>query len=469
METKYQFKLKEPNSIAVTSIRFQFYKDGHRFVFGTGKGIIPELWNFETQRPQTKDKRKNLIRKYKNRFPTLSLDLQNIDARLENIITETKSFFALKEEQNITADLKELKDFLKLRFDTKNTAKRSLNGHKLFLQEILSKFVIGITTGEITVKGSGKRYTPESVKTYRNLLSQYMKYQDTRKTKFQITDLSKEVYDSFLNYFNSKLYSVNTTAKHLRHFKVVINHELTYIKDENYKLEKKGLEPILTAIDIAKIDSSLKHFTLKQMTTTQVALTENELKRLYNLDLSSIPHFELARDVFLCGCYTSLRFNRYSVIGPEHYKKRIGGDVIEIIQRKTNNKVTIPVRPELKAILKKYDFKLPKTYEQKVNKYIKEICKMAQINEVIEVIRSKGNNNNTITQKPKYELVKTHTARRTGATLMYQSGMTHKDVMAITGHKSITSFEKYLRVPKEEILLRMKKGKFFKGNLLKSS
>ena len=44
-----------------------------------------------------------------------------------------------------------------------------------------------------------------------------------------------------------------------------------------------------------------------------------------------------------------------------------GQQVIDLKQQKTGNHVVIPVRPELQAILEKYDNRLPRTYEQKVN------------------------------------------------------------------------------------------------------
>ena len=44
-----------------------------------------------------------------------------------------------------------------------------------------------------------------------------------------------------------------------------------------------------------------------------------------------------------------------------------GQQVIDLKQQKTGNHVVIPIRPELQAILEKYDNRLPRTYEQKVN------------------------------------------------------------------------------------------------------
>ena len=85
---------------------------------------------------------------------------------------------------------------------------------------------------------------------------------------------------------------------------------------------------------------------------------------------------------------------------------------------------------------------VPKGY--KINDYIKRIGEIAEINELIEVETSKGG----VTQKtyvPKYKLIQTHTARRTGATLMYLAGMNVFNICAMTGHTSIKMLKKYIK------------------------
>ena len=57
---------------------------------------------------------------------------------------------------------------------------------------------------------------------------------------------------------------------------------------------------------------------------------------------------------------------------------------------KTGERVIIPIRPELLSILEKYDYTLPKTYEQKVNSRIKEVVKKAKITELVQIEATKG-------------------------------------------------------------------------------
>ena len=113
-------------------------------------------------------------------------------------------------------------------------------------------------------------------------------------------------------------------------------------------------------------------------------------------------------------------------------------------------------------ILAKYENNLPKTYEQKLNKYIKEVAKMAEITEPIEVEQMENGRlvKNVV---PKNELVKTHTARRSGATNMYLAGIPAISIMKITGHKTEREFMKYIKASEEETAIELMNHPYFSG------
>ena len=124
---------------------------------------------------------------------------------------------------------------------------------------------------------------------------------------------------------------------------------------------------------------------------------------------------------------------------------------INIRQQKTGARVSIPVSSDLRAILEKYDFNLPHLEDQVINRYLKDICRCAGLTEDVEIVETNGGNPVRV-RKPKYELVHTHTARRTGATLMYLSGMDVYDIIKITGHTSPVMLRKYIKADKLEVL-----------------
>ena len=104
----------------------------------------------------------------------------------------------------------------------------------------------------------------------------------------------------------------------------------------------------------------------------------------------------------------------------------------------------IPAKRELIDILNKYDFNIPKIDQNTLNSHIKEIAKMAGLIERC-----------TSTMQPKYELISSHTARRTGATLMYLAGVDAYDICSITGHSSIKMLNKYIKAKELEVAKKL--------------
>ena len=139
-----------------------------------------------------------------------------------------------------------------------------------------------------------------------------------------------------------------------------------------------------------------------------------------------------------------------------------GQRVIDLKQQKTGNHVVIPVRPELQAILDKYENRLPKSYEQKVNKFIKEVARETGITEKIEVSYVENGEKKTHLVE-KCDLVKTHTARRSGATNMYLAGLPTIAIMKITGHKTEKEFMKYIKITEEQTAMELMNHPYFSG------
>lgn len=151
-----------------------------------------------------------------------------------------------------------------------------------------------------------------------------------------------------------------------------------------------------------------------------------------NTDLEGKQTLEITRDIFLIGCYTAQRFSDYSRIKSEQVRTLTNGHkVIDIIQQKTGEKVTAPVHWKLEIILEKYNWTTPHILEQKLNERIKDVGKKAKINQPVNIEQIKGGSK-TIKSIPKHYLIKTHTARRTGATNMYLAGIPILDIMKIT-------------------------------------
>jgi integrase len=97
-----------------------------------------------------------------------------------------------------------------------------------------------------------------------------------------------------------------------------------------------------------------------------------------------------------------------------------------------------------------------------MNIYLKELCQRAGFSERIELGRTKGGLRETRVLE-KWELVTTHTARRSFATNAFLAGVPTISIMKITGHKSESVFMKYIKVSTEQNALLLLQHPHFSG------
>lgn len=288
------------------------------------------------------------------------------------------------------------------------------------------------------------RYGYSTIKNYKGFIVQFDEFCKARRKRYNFNDIDIKFYDDFVAWFTTKDYSVNTIGRHVKELKIIMRAAREEGLHDNGTIESRKFRVLTAEVD-------------------NIYLTESEIKAISDLDLSGDRHKEVARDVFVVGCYTAQRFSDYSAINEGNIRTLEGGQtVIDLKQQKTGNHVVIPARPELLEILAKYDKRLPKSYEQKVNKYIKEVAREAGITEKIEISYvENGEKKTRIVEK--CDLVKTHTARRSGATNMYLAKIPTIAIMKITGHKTEKEFMKYIKITEEETAMELMNHPYFSG------
>jgi integrase len=119
-------------------------------------------------------------------------------------------------------------------------------------------------------------------------------------------------------------------------------------------------------------------------------------------------------------------------------------------QEKSDHWVVIPLRKEAKIIFShQFRERIPNLTNPEFNRHIKTIGKLAGLYQTIKFSYKKGNKNIEVI-KPKYDLITSHTARRSFCTNEFLAGTPVKLIMKISGHKSEKDFYKYIRVTPEE-------------------
>lgn len=408
----------------------------------TQEKIFPEHWSAKTGGFKL-----NIV--YTPTFTEKTrLSIERRLVELKQFINEEKS----KPKGNVT------KEWLKtiiLKYYNRSTGDENLNGY-------IERFINEIKSHKRLIKG--KYYSYSTIKNYVGFQTQFNEFQgiytDERIQELKendeplrpqrimnFEDITIDFYNDFLRFFNDKNYSPNTIGRHIKHLKVIMRQSREEGLHNNTEFQRKSFEAMAVPVD-------------------NIYLNEDELKAMFDLDLTATPHLEVARDVFLCGCYTAQRYSDYSHLSKENIKSYSGNKVIELVQQKTGEKCIIPIRPELNYILQKYKFDLPKTHEQKVNKHIKVVAKMAGIDEIIYYEENRGGMD--VKKKvAKCDLIKTHTARRSGCTNMYLAGIPTIDIMKISAHKTEREFLKYIKVTKEQTAISLASHPYFIGSTLK--
>ena len=211
----------------------------------------------------------------------------------------------------------------------------------------------------------------------------------------------------------------------------------------------KALSTLKTVLAYAgktgiKVNDNYKGFSIKREKLEVIALNETEFAALLNMDLSKNKRLAQVRDVFCFSCASGLRISDMQQLRREHIKR----DEISFTVKKTKTELTVPLNGITSKILDRYKEHhkpLPLISSQKLNTYIKELCKEAKIDEPIEIVRFRGSKKETQTF-PKYELIHLHTGRKTFCTLSLEKGMSAEQVMSISGHTDYKSFKRYVDV-----------------------
>lgn len=275
---------------------------------------------------------------------------------------------------------------------------------------------------------SGKKIEYRTIQKYETVFAVLQEFGKEYPRKIDFDTMDLDFYGDFTEYLtNRKKFAANNVGKYIQTLKTFLNEATA-----------KGIN--------VKADYKSRRFKVVKESADSIYLDESELQRLYEFDLSKNVRLERVRDLFLVGCWTGLRFSDLTNISPEHVREGI----IRIEQSKTGGKVVIPCHPIVKAIMNKYSGNLPRAISnQKMNDYLKELCRLSGMVELVHKSITKAGVRITQTFE-KWELVSTHTARRSFATNAYKMDVPTITIMKITGHRTEKAFLSYIKLSEEE-------------------
>lgn len=363
--------------------------------------VNPKHWDADSMRLKPKVKSAAQINK------TLDTLYQNI----EDIITinySKKELFTSEYFKSIYYDL------------IGNDAKKK----KIDILEFMHEYTKALTSEKKTIKGYQTTYKK---------ICEFLEDVKFKKNLFY-TDINDKWIIDFTNYLqnheNQKL-SAPTINKYLTNLKVVLrkyseeNSIFNVPKITTLKVNSRKIVPYFSVEDLSILE--------------KLEIIDEEL--------------DIVRDWILIGCETGLRSSDYNTLNNFDITKQ---SMITLYQTKTNNPSIVVVNDRLKRIYRKRNGFPPHIHDDEFNKLMKTVCKMADFNELStgsKMVESGVKLSGEVKYRKiqgyykRYELVTSHTCRRSFATNKYlENSNDIGRIMALTGHTTTKEFYKYIQL-----------------------
>ena len=339
-------------------------------------------------------------------------------------------------------------------------------------------FMTGISDGSIR-HGNNIEYSPGSIQVWKSFGDSMKGY---CKKDISFDEIDKPFADKFTLYLlKQEELMANTINKRVSCFRKLCN-----------LAAMEGYNKNAVSLKVWK-DKTVKEDEKR----AEIYLTDDEIDAMYALKLFGDE--DETRDIFLLGCFSCQRYSDYSDLQKKNFITYNESGMITLIQKKTHKKVDIPIYDDrVYELCDKYHYKFPKISAQSMNirikavgeilaetvpsfceKYVTVLTKKERDSEktykrLLEkkekrikytenerkwfgklnklAIKRNGSplwerNNSGEVIRPKYELICSHTARRSGTTNLYKLGvLTDLELRSITGHQSQKVFEGYIRI-----------------------
>lgn len=429
---------KKDKSAIFAAVRFR----GKLFKAYPGVTVLTEFWDASSKRADEK-------KPYKD-------EAQIINIALERFEGKVKSFF---EPHILNKTIPTQQEFKKAVTDRDKEQTATPPEQKYFVEFFKQHY-------------ENAPYKRQTWKKYNNVYKWLLKYEKHFNTRLTFNDIDLAFYENFrfwvlskkytphgsteprnysLNYFGSLIRCIKHVMAETGPESLLKLHTNTEVKNKRFKTETEAADTVyLTSDELLKIHHFKPDYNnIKPIITDPLAV--NAEKKITDLIL--------AKNKFLIGCYTALRVSDFNRLDEVNVKTGF----ITIKPKKgtrKNENVVIPIHPVIKEILDSgFDLDTHITAD-KINTNIKQVCQLVGINEPVTTARTEGGQ---VVERinPKYELITNHTARRSGATNMFLAGIPTISIMKITGHKTETSFLKYIRITQEENARLLAKHPYF--------
>ena len=411
-----KFKLRNDQTDNATIYVYLTVRRGKQFLTSTGLTINPKDWKPES---------KSLTGFPKNisnpNIKNLRTDLLKLESHLLNGVNQANANGTIINSVWVKEQINSCFNRVTKEDEQKGIEQKELNKLTYQTQLFIDNAKTYVHSGN---KVGLSKSRVKSIKTFKRVITEFEKY--TKETIYlkNINYTFEENLNSWLN--NVKEYSINTSGTVLKDLKTIcryakkkeleVNPHYEFIK--SYKLQKK--------------DKLIQTLSFEELET--IENWQTDIERLNNV-----------RKWIILGCNRGQRVEDLLNITLKNFVKINDKKYIELTQEKTGKEVLIPITKQCERIL---STGLPYAIsQQKLNEYIKEVCKENKINEVVEgYLMDKESKRKIRGKYPKCKLIASHSFRRSYATNNYIDIPTPV-IMEVTGHSKESTFLEYVNKP----------------------
>lgn len=410
---------------ATSSIYFRYTKGSDfKLILKTPYSINHEHWDNKEEKYKKDSTKKNTQSVLVKNFNS---EITELNKNLAILKSELSVFFSTNPEA--TAD--EIKDFYnKKYFPAKLEAKKTKKEISR-PQKFVDFIELYIKEKSETLNGEQTPISEGTIKSYRRVKNHI----SLINKDLMISDIDNQFRKTYAKFCEENVYKLNYQIKQLGYIK-------TFCK---YAFEQLGYENISNEV-LRWTFASAKE-KIRRNSILHPIFTTEEVQKLKTCILPE-EHLVNARDWLIISIFTAQRVSDFLRFDKNQITDQ---NLLELIQKKTTDHNTIFLLPDVLKILEKRNGEFPRRIsDQNYNKYIKKVCKIAGLTEIIEgdkitKIKVKGNEVKRSVRGfyPKYELITSHVGRRSFVSIGIQQGLTETAIMAQTGHKNNEMIKTY--------------------------
>lgn len=428
-------KLKRPKS--TKSVIFtQFKKNTQMYKLYTGKSIFSKNWSVKLGKVKSEEENADLINDYLeiwvDTVKKIFAELEKKQERITEEIVKEKLKQAFKKDIQIKQEEKEgeivVKDFTTF-MDAFLLAKK--NDGK-FLQKLQQAQKSALIAFNLISKKKLQDYNKLSIK-------QKSKIDLKADYKLPFEEINLQFLQKFKDHLNKATYTIKEGKDEVK------RHYTTNYIDKQIN----GLKQFVNGAIESKYVS---HFTWDSLKSNgnevdTVHTDFQEIQAIYDVQLSKENEIKI-RDKYIINCFLGFRYSDLNQIEPHVFHKTSIGGKEHLVYRGRNQKtdalVEFVVPPAAATLLGKYEYKMPKYSAKEFNDVIKIVAKKAGLTDLVRIRETRAGKT-LVFDVPKYELICSHTGRRSFCTNYYVEGLPIAIIMSISGHKTEKEFMKYIK------------------------